>query len=206
MQLDQRQRLQYAVVQVGGHVGALLLALLQRALRAQIPDHRHDPWHDRQQHADKHRQAGDQHGERGMPCGRHRADMRGDVQRICGENDRNAGEHRPQLAFLRVETKPGHADADHAEQYRQNQRAFETGRRHHRAQTQRGESRHGQQCGFRRLSEHLFQAFGRLPSVFRWRFVCHRAGFCRLRADVLRACPIAHEAVCDGFAIRRIAA
>ena len=95
MQLDQRQRLQHAVVQVGGHVGALLLALLQRALRAQITHQRHNPRHNRQQHADKQRQTGDEHGERGVPCGLHNAHVGGDVDRVRDENDRDAAEHRP---------------------------------------------------------------------------------------------------------------
>ena len=55
VQLDQRQRLQHAIVQMGGHVGALLLALLQRAFGAEIADQRNDPRHDGQTHAGQQR-------------------------------------------------------------------------------------------------------------------------------------------------------
>ena len=122
VKLNQRQRLQYAVMQMGGHVGALLFAFLQCAFRAQITNQGHNPRHNRQQHADKHRQSGKQQISRGMPHGFHHVHMRGDIDRICGEDKRDAAEHRPQLAFLRIEPQPGNTDADHAEQQRQHQR------------------------------------------------------------------------------------
>ena len=59
MQLDQRQRLQYAIMQMSRHVGAFLLTFLQRAFGAEVANQRDDPWYDRQHPADQQCQTRD---------------------------------------------------------------------------------------------------------------------------------------------------
>ena len=122
MQLDQGQRLQYAIMQMSGHVGALLLAFLQRAFHAQIADQRHDPRHDCQQHADNQRQTGQQRSGHGH---RLRSYTRTRIHRVSRENDDDATQHSPQLAFLGIEPKPGDADSGQSQQQRDDQGRFD---------------------------------------------------------------------------------
>ena len=92
MQLNQRQRLQYAIMQMRGHVGTFLFTFLQRAFRAQIATQRHDPWHNRKQCANQQCQTGAQYANHGKRVKMHAGT---DIQSVCGENNRNAAKHRP---------------------------------------------------------------------------------------------------------------
>ena len=92
MQLNQRQRLQYAIMQMRGHVGTFLFAFLRCAFRTQIANQRHDPWHNRKQYANQQCQTGAQYANHGKRVKMHAGT---DVQSVCGENNRNAAKHRP---------------------------------------------------------------------------------------------------------------
>ena len=80
--LDQRQRLQHRVVQVGGHVGALLGAHPLGALGAEVVDqaHRPRPDHDRQAHQAEEARDRHRHREGGLAGGDGEDDQRGDDQ------------------------------------------------------------------------------------------------------------------------------
>lgn len=119
MQLDQRERLQHAIVQMRRHVGALLFAFLERALAARSAHQGDELRHERAQYACEQCEPGAQAVEE-----RHGAVFdRGlrDEQRVGGEDKQHADDCGDGLPRARIEAQPGQAHAGRGEQHRQQQ-------------------------------------------------------------------------------------
>jgi hypothetical protein len=83
--LDERERLQHRVVQVGRHLGALLGADALPALHAEIAPQPHDPRPEEQRHADASRE----HGE---------AELADDRQHTAAREEQGQAEHEQHTA------------------------------------------------------------------------------------------------------------
>ena len=125
VQLNQRQRLQHAIMQMGGHVRALLFALLQCLLVGESLQHRVRPRHHRHHDTDDHHEsAGNNASRRGAPP--RNADIM-HIQCPSHENQCDAAQHRQQLRASRTKIHPCQCDAAQPYQQRKHNLDIRTG-------------------------------------------------------------------------------
>ncbi len=144
-------------MQMRGHVGAFLLAFLQRTFGAQIADQRHDPRHNRKNHAYQQRESRQNERHGGMldsQTGRQHGTY---VHRVAGENYRDSADHRPELAVFGVIPQPGNPHAGRADQQRKDERGIDAGGEHQAGGCEQYDAGHRQKRRFRCGFEHVPQ-------------------------------------------------